>query len=623
MAIDTGIWYHSDWRNEYFTDLGNGVRIVGDAWSQQQVPTWDLDILFPGGSTSPRFLSLLNSLEEDLARLAEGVIQLPNAYSDAWLGVVELAQDIIAKMREAGSFVGCLTAQNVKDEQAKLLSHRVTGLRARLSVNMTNFDAKISQLNETDWRELVTQEDLAPLAFFLHEHKERAKEKLDPARETVISNLMVDGYHAWGDLYDTVVGRIEIAIEENGTTSPLSVGQTSNKLAAPEKQVRDQVFEKWEDAWAKDAELCASALNHLAGFRLSVYEQRDWKSVLQEPLEMNRMSAQTLNVMWDVIDQNKSLLLEYLARKAQLLGLKELNWTDVSAPLSQNSRTFTYQEAQTFVVDHFSKFSSQMAEFAQKCFRDRWIEVEDRPGKMPGGFCTSFPVSEATRIFMTFSGTTSNVFTLAHELGHAYHQHVMRGVPVLLQSYAMNVAETASTFAEMIVGDAAVQIADSKEERIALLEDKIQNSIAMYMNIHARFLFETRFYEQRKHGTVSVEELNRLMETAQRDAFKNALSGYHPYFWAAKLHFYITDVPFYNFPYTFGYLFSAGIYARAKTEGAGFAEKYVDLLRDTGRMRVEDLAAKHLGVDLTKPEFWQSAVDLTLSDVREFLSLTE
>lgn len=383
------------------------------------------------------------------------------------------------------------------------------------------------------------------------------------------------------------------------------------------------MFVKWEEAWAKDAELCASALNHLAGFRLSVYEQRDWQKVLQEPLEINRMSEQTLNVMWDVIDQNKSLFLAYLERKAKLLGVPELTWTDVSAPLSQSNQTFTYEEAQTFIVDHFSKFSPQLAEFAQKCFRDRWIEVEDRPGKMPGGFCTSFPVSEQTRIFMTFSGTTSNVFTLAHELGHAYHQHVMRGVPVLLQSYAMNVAETASTFAELIVGDAAVQMANSNEERIALLEDKIQNSIAMYMNIHARFLFETRYYEQRKQGMVSVEELNRLMETAQRDAFKNSLAGYHPYFWAAKLHFYITDVPFYNFPYTFGYLFSAGIYARAKQEGAGFAEMYVNLLRDTGSMRVEDLAAKHLGVELTQPEFWQSAVDLTLHDVREFLSLTE
>jgi oligoendopeptidase F len=224
---------------------------------------------------------------------------------------------------------------------------------------------------------------------------------------------------------------------------------------------------------------------------------------------------------------------------------------------------------------------------------------------------------------MTYAGTASNVATLAHELGHGYHQHVMNDLPALAQDYAMNVAETASTFAELVVSDAAMKGAASEDERMTLLEDKIQRSVAFYMNIHARFLFETQFYEERSKGLVSVEKLNELMVQAQKQGYNDALAEYHPYFWASKLHFYITEVPFYNFPYTFGYMFSAGIYAEALRQGTGFEDKYVALLRDTGRMTVEELADKHLGVDLRQPEFWQRAMDLSAEDVHEFLRITE
>ena len=187
----------------------------------------------------------------------------------------------------------------------------------------------------------------------------------------------------------------------------------------------------------------------------------------------------------------------------------------------------------------------------------------------------------------------------------------------------MNVAETASTFGELLVTDAAIQNATSQKERLVLLEDKIQRSVAFFMNIHARFLFEQEFYARRKEGLVSPEELNQLMTAAQKQAYANSLGQYHPYFWASKLHFHITGTPFYNFPYTFGYLFSQGLYARGKAEGPKFAANYRNLLGDTGRMTVEDLAQKHLGVDLTKPNFWQEAVKLSLVDIEEFLRLTK
>ncbi|MNM99129.1 Oligoendopeptidase F, plasmid [compost metagenome] len=335
------------------------------------------------------------------------------------------------------------------------------------------------------------------------------------------------------------------------------------------------------------------------------------------------MSQETLDTMWAVISQNKPVFVKYLERKAKLLGVERLSWADVEAPLGNMDTKIEYNDAAEEIVKEFRTFSPKLADFTVDAFNKNWIEAEDRKGKRPGGFCTSLIESKQTRIFMTYSGTASNVSTLAHELGHAYHQHVMDDLPPFNQNYAMNVAETASTFAEMILSDAQVKNAASKEEKITLLEDKIQRSVAFFMNIHARFLFETRFYEKRKEGLLNAEEISTLMVEAQKEAYDGALASYHPHFWASKLHFYITDVPFYNFPYTFGYLFSTGIFARAQREGDAFADKYDALLRDTGRMTVEDLAKKHLNVDLTQPDFWQEAVSLAVADVEQFLEMTE
>ncbi len=224
---------------------------------------------------------------------------------------------------------------------------------------------------------------------------------------------------------------------------------------------------------------------------------------------------------------------------------------------------------------------------------------------------------------MTYDGSMSNVATLAHEIGHAYHGYCLKEENTLAQRYAMNVAETASTFAEAIVADALVKEAESKEMKLSLLENKISRAVAFFMNIHARFLFETRFYEARKERLLSASELNGLMVEAQREAYGNQLAEYSPIFWASKLHFHITGVPFYNFPYTFGFLFSQGIYKRALEAGSSFEDDYIALLKDTASMTVEDLAQKHLQVDLTNSQFWQEAIDVVLADVDEFMRLTE
>jgi pepF/M3 family oligoendopeptidase len=484
-------------------------------------------------------------------------------------------------------------------------------------------DEKLVNIADSVWEALLEDEQLVPIAFSLNEQRQRAVDKMAPDREALVNDLEVDGYDAWSGLYDLVVGKIKVDVETDGKTETLSVSQLQNRLSHPDRNVRQKMYRKYVNAWEEAADYCAEALNHISGFRLNVYKHRKWDSFLKEPLDINRMTSKTLEAMWQAIDAYKDQYVKYFNRKAQLLGVDKLAWYDVEAPIAKSEEKVSYDRAGNFVVDHFRRFSPKMADFAQMALENRWIEAEDRPGKRPGGFCTSFPRSGQTRVFMTFSGTKDNISTLAHELGHAYHQHVMQGLPYLAQHYAMNVAETASTFAEAIVSDAAIKQAKTKEERLALLEEKVQRSVTFFTNLRSRFLFETQVYEERKNGLLSVERLNKLMTDAQKEAFGDALSEYHPLFWASKLHFYITGTPFYNFPYVFGFLFSSGIYANAKEAGNDFEDQYVALLRDTGRMTVEDLAAKHLNVDLTKRDFWDNAVKLAVDDIDEFLRETE
>jgi oligoendopeptidase F len=584
---------------------------------------WDLDVFFDGGSESEEFHTHLKSTLHNISTFQSEVENWQpenNAKEEAVLSsLVGMFDDAARKLRQAGAFVSCLQAQNTEDKKANQLRANVTELSASLLKALTVFDQKLAGFSGEVWEELVGTGLLSELRFVLTERRERAAEKLSEKEESAINALSVDGYHGWGQMYDLLVGSTKIQYQGES----ISVGQAANKLSDSKRSVRKDIFTEWEKAWGEKEDFYAKTLNHLGGFRLNVYKLRGWDDVLKEPLDINRMQKETLDAMWDVISDNKKPFVQFLNRKAKLLGLEQLSWYDLDAPIGGAESKMSYQEGAEFIVDHFDQFGKEMADFAKMAFENKWIEAEDRPGKAPGGFHTFFPESSQSRIFMTYSGTPSNVSTLAHELGHGFHTYAMRDLHLLNRNYAMNVAETASTFAEMIVSDASLRNSNSKEEKLSLLEDKIQRSVALLMNIHARFLFETRFYEERKQGVVNADRLNQLMKDAQMEAYGGALDEYHPNFWASKLHFYITGVPFYNFPYTFGYLFSLGIYAMAQEEGQGYEEKYIALLKDSASMTVEELAHKHLNVDLTKKDFWEKAVRMCVEDVEEFMALTE
>ncbi|GIP33209.1 M3 family oligoendopeptidase [Paenibacillus sp. J2TS4] len=589
-------------------------------WAQQ----WELDSIFPGGSDSVEFIDFLMSLEEDMAEMKTRLDQMGSQLGEqpVLVDLLRSIQDLMLRSKHAFSFTYCLTAQDVTDQKAKMLHGRAKQNEANLQMVLSSLGGKLALIESVRWRTLISSNEIRTIRFPLEEMRELVKDWLAPAQEGLISDLAVEGYHSWMSLYTAIIRKMRIPFEQEGKQKLWTVEKLERVFASTNRQEREQAFTKYSEAFKENEEVISSCLNNLAGFRLKIYKHRGWDSVLKESLDLNRMSQRTLERMWDAVEGSKDRFSRYFARKAELLGVDKLSWFDLQAPLFNNTTVYSLADGVQFILQQFRRYSSSLADFTAKAFEQQWVETENRPNKSPVGFHAGFPLIKQSRIYKTYYGTPRDVATLAHELGHGYHQSIISELPPLAQKYGLNMAETASIFSERIVMNGLVQAETNQQGRAALLDLQIKNSVEYFFNVYTCYLFEKKLYEERKKGPASTHCLNEWMVEAQKKAFGNVFETYHPYYWASKFHLYISRNSFFNYPYTFGYLFSCGIYTIAQEEGADFENKYENLLRDSASMTAEQLAAQHLGIDLTRPEFWEQAVESIVADVDEFMEWT-
>ncbi|MBK7142828.1 MAG: M3 family oligoendopeptidase [bacterium] len=597
------------------------------ATSIPAAPKWDLESIFPGGSASPEFKAFREKMKAEIAAGASRVSTLPNQLDknsrEQWKQFIVLLQDLHERLELIRSFGGCLIAQNVADNAAQGIVGESDQMTSEWEKLRTFLEAWSIRQSDAAWNDLVSDPALVGFKFFLDETRETARHKMPIEKESLALDLSVNGYHAWNRLYDRMAGDLRVKMEVGGETKELSMGQLATYMDNPDRNVRRTAFEKMTEAWKSRADLAAMTLNAQAGFRLALYKNRGWQSPLIEPLMQNRLSQASLDAMWSVVARETKRLAPYIEAKKKLLGIDAFRWYDEFASVGEVHRKWSFDEAVEFIVTNCRSFSDHLADYCKMAVEKRWIEAEDRAGKAGGAFCTTFGIHRQSRIFMTYSGTYDNLSTLAHELGHAYHSHVLRDKAWLAGMYPMGLAETASIFNELLTTDSALASAQSRDERLMLLDQLLMQPYVFFTDVHCRYIFDRAFYAEREKRILDAAGLCEMMTNAQRQAYQGLLAedGYHPYFWASKLHFFITDTPFYNFPYVFGFLFAGGVYNCAREEGKSFADKYRALLADTGSMTTEQVAKKHLGVDLTKEDFWVASVNRSLSKVDEFVKL--
>lgn len=595
--------------------------------------TWDLASLAPV-PTSTDFRRELDQFKTRLRELAESTNQLPpvNARPEnltRWVQLIAEYELVDAKSSDYRALVDCYAAADAENKAYRQLQAELAAITPDREKIATNVEFALRDASDADFHAFI---DAAPTLkrneYFLATRRKNASLRLPKSQELLSADLAVDGLHGWGRLFDRVSSTLKVQVQEKGLIVSRSPGQV--QFDSPQRTVRENNFYALDVAWSSIADTCADAINHIAGTRLTTYRHAGLRDHLEAPLRANRMTRETLDTMWSTITEQKGVLKEYLAAKARLIGVDRLAWYDQWAPLPQlpgagSLDDISYDQACQWIVDAFQNFSPDLGEFARMSLAERWVEAENRSGKQQGGFCTGFPTAQQSRIFMTYTNSADSMSTLAHELGHAYHSWVLRNEPVFLQDYPMNLAETASTFAEAVLGEQRLRRAETNYERLQMLDGMLGDAVAFLMNIHARFLFEDEFHKRRMNGELTAAELDQLMEEAQKAAYLNTLAdgGWNPRFWVSKLHFYITSVPFYNFPYTFGYLLSLGTFAIGKESSGDFPQNYRRLLLATGCQDAEEAVQSTMGFDLRKPDFWRKSLTIIADRVRQFVELTD
>ena len=393
---------------------------------------WDLESIFAGGSNSAGLARFIEQLEADLTR-AEGSPLPPRlepSTHPAWGEAVRTLDDLGARLAQARSFVGCLEARDVGDERARVVSADLMTFSARLESLWTRLNALAADQPDPRWLELVATPDLVPSAFALTEGRTLARRKMPPDMETIVNDLAGDGYHAWGQLYNTAAGLRQVEVDMDGTRARQSLGQLQNTFTGhPDRRVRRLAYEAYTAAWQDLAPIAAMALNHQAGFRLNLYRHRGWRSVLEEPLFNNRLQRATVDTMWRVTADRAPRMLPFFEAKARIMGIDRLAWYDVTAPVGGLAGTMGFAEAGDFVVDSIRSVNPDIADFCRMALEKRWVEAEDRPGKRAGAFCTGLPLTGESRVFMTFSGSYAGLATLAHDWGTAITAGCSRTFP--------------------------------------------------------------------------------------------------------------------------------------------------------------------------------------------------
>ena len=592
--------------------------------------TWELDSLFDHPE-SQGFQDRFSEFHLELERGAWVSESLPTVTADAgsvqaWVEFLQKFEMTESLYQEVYALIGCHAAADADNTAFQQWEARLAALDPLRQQMATNLEFALQEADPEQLEQfLAADEWLKRNAFFVGELTRNSALRFPKAQETLAAELGVDGIHAWGRLYDRLSSALRITVMQRGELVEKSPGQVQFDMA--ERTVRQNNFYAADKAWQSIADTCADALNHISGTRLTRYRRLGLQDHLVAPLRYNRMQRATLDTMWSVVTERKHVLVDYLQRKAQILGLDALAWYDLQAPLprgSQGDPQLDYQTACDLVIHTFDGFSGELGDFARRAIDQRWIEVEDRPGKRQGGFCTGFPLQKQSRIFMTFTNSPDSMSTLAHELGHAYHSYVLRDQPLLLQEYPMNLAETASTFAEAVLGDQRLESARETQQQLVILDTMLSDSVSFLMNIHARYVFENQFHLERMTGELTADRLSELMLAAQQETYLDALddAGWNPHFWISKLHFYISQFPFYNFPYTFGYLLSLGVYALSGDLGDEFPDQYKRLLLATGCQQTEDAVQSTLGYDLTDGDFWHRSLDIVEQRVQRFLELS-
>lgn len=597
--------------------------------NQPDLPHWDMGRIFSGLDSS--------EFEEAFRQVVERISALRNLFDEMRIGAgpppaghsATVLRTVLQQMNDLQEQVTTVNAYIYSfvttEAQNDLAQSRLSELGERL-VELVNLETRFTQwIGTADIEALAAESDeIAAHSFGLSKAAELAKHQMSREEEELAAALNLTGAEAWSKLHSNITSLLRVQVTSpDGTAQVLPMSKVRALAHDPEEATRKAAYEGELKGWEGVEIPLAAALNGVKGSANVLNQRRSWEASIEPSLYQNNTDMGTLEALQAAVVESFPDFRRYLAIKARLLGKKSLPWWDLYAPATAGTaaRRWSYWEAAEFIQERFAGFSDRLAGLAARAFRENWIDAEPREGKQQGGYCMTIR-GEESRVMINFEPSFDALQTLAHELGHAYHHFLLAGRPPLQRKTPMALAETASTFCQAIVFDAALEQA-SGQEKLSMLESSLQDSCGYTVDIHSRYLFEQEVFERRRTRELGVSEFQDLMLDCQRQTYGEGLDGrhLHPYMWAVKVHYYMPDLAFYNWPYTFGMLFSFGLLKRYLQEPQDFPTRYDELLSSTGVANAADLAGR-FGIDIRSIDFWRSSLDVCRDRIRQFEEAT-
>ena len=597
---------------------------------------WDLGSFFPafGG---PEMRAFKERLAADVAALQAGAAtagSLNAATAERWEAIVLRLEDVEARLGHITAYIECLGAADAANEAYSREEAALARIGAEAEKAEVDLLHAFKEASEADFAVFAGRERLASAGHRLRRLRRRALHTMSREQEKLAADLAVDGLHAWGRMYNTLTGKLDFEMKwpdgrsndrSKGRVERLPMAQWRALMSASDREVGRAAFEGGNREWARVGDVCGFAINAIAGNRLTLNRYRRHAHYLEPALYQAQVDRETLEAMYAAIHANVELPRRIFKAKAAALGRAGIWWFEREAPLLlEDSGQVDWPDGAAMVGRSFRRVYPGLADYFDRALEQRWIESEKRGGKRPGAFCTGSDVSNEQRVYMTYGGVLRDVSTLAHEVGHAWHGWLMRDLRPMARGYPMTLAETASVFAEQILAEG---VADdpgiSDTQKLLSLDGGLCDAAIMLLDITVRYEFERAFHDERASGEVGVSRLKELMVEAQRRVWADALlpGGEDPWFWASKLHFYITGTTFYNFPYTFGFLLAMALVARFRAKGAAFLPDYERFLRLTGSGSAEEVVKQALGRDIRSQEFWAEGIQALEEPLARYESL--
>ncbi len=591
------------------------------------MPNWDMSVVYPG-LDSPEFerdfRSFVRALDElegmfDNARIDRTEQPLPVEVAGSLLEAILPAYNALNDQAwTLSAYIYSFVTTDSRDEYAQM---RLSEME-RQSVRLRKLSTRLSAWAGTQAIDaLIERSPLArDHAYWLRRSRILAEHMMSPAEESLATEMSLTGSTAWSKLYGNLTSQIVVEVELRGERQTLPMSMVRNLAYDPDREVRRAGYQAELSTWERHALPIASALNSIKGETNLLAQRRGWESPLHASLFTNAIDMAILEAMLGSAYESFPHFRRYLHAKAKALGIERCAWYDLFAPVGKESRRWEYADAQQFIIEQFATYSQKMSDFARRAFEERWIDAPPKPGKRDGAFCMRLRKDES-RILTNYKPAFGGMSTLAHELGHAYHNLCLAERTYLQRLTPMTLAETASIFCETIIRQSALQHADPQEQ-IAILEASLQGACQVVVDITSRYLFEKSVFERRCERELTISELCEIMRNAQLETYGEGLDpdALHPYMWCAKPHYY--GSAFYNYPYMFGLLFGLGLYALYLDDPDGFRARYDELLSSTGMYDAQSLA-QQFGFDLRTHHFWRNSLEVICADIDRFESLVQ